>query len=313
MKKILLITTGGTIASLPTASGVAPQLDGEALRDIVMKRGGVSDIQLSVADLFALDSCNITPKHWLMIARRIADERRNYDGFIVAHGTDTMAYTAAALYYMLENIEVPVVLTGSQLTLVEENSDAADNLRLAMLAAGSGRGGVYLAFGSRLIAGNAAKKLYTAELDAFRSINRSDVAGYDGNELRFEEVFMPPSAKFRLHEYIGRRVAVLQLVPNMPAKILTQLVDAGNETVIIVAFGMGGVAGAEAGDEYNLLPAIGDAVSRGVRIIITTQCLYDGADISHYEVGRRAVELGATHGGKLTVEALYAKAMLGLA
>ena len=138
MKKILLIATGGTIASRETEHGLRPVLTSEDMRAAIDVTGST----IEVVDLLSLDSTNIAPCHWQTIARKIAEFRTNYDGFIITHGTDTMAYTAAALYYMLENIDRPVVLTGSQRPLGTDGSDAEGNLRLAYEAACSAFAGV---------------------------------------------------------------------------------------------------------------------------------------------------------------------------
>ena len=313
-KKLLLLTTGGTIASAATSAGFAPQFSGEELIAAMNNDSSLGGVELAVEDTFSLDSCNISPNEWQAIARRVSSARQDYDGIIITHGTDTMAYTAAALYYMLENINLPVVITGSQRTLGEPESDAPSNLKLAILMAMSDRSGVYVAFGGRVIIGKAAKKLYTANLDGFRSINCPDVAIIKNGRLHFNPDFPDNNDRgaFKMHEAIHHKVGVLYLVPGMTADSLRQLVDTGSETIILVAFGMGGVAGADASEVYNILPAIQYAADSGVQVVITSQCPYDGVDLTHYVVGRDAMKLGVINGGRLTLEALYAKAILGL-
>ena len=192
MKKILLIATGGTIASRETEHGLRPALSADDLRAAM----GVKDAAVEALDLLSLDSTNIAPPHWEKIARCVADCRQTYDGIIISHGTDTMAYTAAALYYMLEHIDRPVVLTGAQRPLGTAGSDAEANLRLAARAALSGHAGVMIAFGGRIIHGNAAKKVHSLADDAFRSIGRT--------EIDLDAAPVPPSAPFCLHETLER-------------------------------------------------------------------------------------------------------------
>ena len=133
MKNILLIATGGTIAARETEHGLRPALTAEDMRTAI----GATGSTIAVVDLLSLDSTNIAPCHWQMIARNVADCRTDYDGFIITHGTDTMAYTAAALYYMLEQIDRPVVLTGSQRPLGRDGSDAeGEGVRATGRAAG---------------------------------------------------------------------------------------------------------------------------------------------------------------------------------
>ena len=298
MKKILLIATGGTIASRETAHGLRPALSGEDMRTAI----GAADAAIEVIDLLSLDSTNIAPAHWQMIARRVADVRTDYDGFIITHGTDTMAYTAAALYYMLENIDRPVVLTGSQRPLGRDGSDAEQNLRLAYEAACSDFAGVCVAFGWRLIHGNTAKKMYSLADDAFRSIGRAEV------DLSAPSA---PSAPFRLHDALDERVAVIRLYPGMKPITIDAHIASGYRGIILEGYGCGSVPGDDA--EESFLPSLDRARTRACTVVLTTQCIYDGADLSHYEVGVRAAQLGALAGGSLPIEALYARLMQRLA
>ena len=298
MKKILLLATGGTIASRETEHGLCPALTAAGLCAAIEAEGTM----IESVDLLALDSTNITPAHWQTIARKIAACRTNYDGFIITHGTDTMAYTAAALYYMLENIGRPVVLTGAQRPLGTNGSDAEGNLRLAYEAACSGFAGVCLAFGGRLIHGNAAKKMYSLADDAFRSIGRAEI-----------DLAVPsaPTAPFRLRDALDERVAVIRLYPGMKPITIDAHIASGYRGIILEGYGLGSVPGDDAQESF--LPTLDRARTRACTIVLTTQCIYDGADISHYEVGVRAAELGVLTGGTLPIEALYARLMQRLA
>ena len=298
MKKILLLATGGTIASRKTTHGLSPALSGEDVRAAI----DAVDAAIEVIDLLSLDSTNIAPCHWQMIARKIAELRTNYDGFIITHGTDTMAYTAAALYYMLENLDRPVVITGSQRPLGTDGSDAEQNLRLAYEAACSGFAGVCLAFGGRLIHGNAAKKMYSLADDAFRSIGRAEI------DLTAPSA---PSAPFRLHDALDTRVAVIRLYPGMKPITIDAHIASGYRGIILEGYGLGSVPGDDAQESF--LPSLDRARTRACTVVLTTQCIYDGADLSRYEVGVRAAELGALSGGSLPIEALYVRLMQRLA
>ena len=299
MKKILLIATGGTIASRETEHGLRPALSADDLRAAM----GVKDAAVETLDLLSLDSTNIAPPHWEQIARCVADCRQTYDGIIISHGTDTMAYTAAALYYMLEHIDRPVVLTGAQRPLGTAGSDAEANLRLAARAALSGHAGVMIAFGGRIIHGNAAKKIHSLADDAFRSIGRA--------EIDLDAAPVQPSAPFCLHETLERRVAVLRLYPGMSPDAVTACIKAGCRGIIIEGYGLGSVPTGDA--EASFLPALQLAREAGCTIVLTTQCIEGGADIRRYEVGVRAAELGALSGGTLPIEALYALLLQRLA
>ena len=299
MKKILLIATGGTIASRETEHGLRPALSADDLRAAM----GVKDAAVETLDLLSLDSTNIAPPHWEQIARCVADCRHAHDGIIISHGTDTMAYTAAALYYMLEHIDRPVVLTGAQRPLGTAGSDAEANLRLAARAALSGHAGIMIAFGGRIIHGNAAKKIHSLADDAFRSIGRT--------EIDLDVAPVPPSAPFCLHETLERRVAVLRLYPGMSPDAVTACIKAGCRGIIIEGYGLGSVPTDDA--EASFLPALRLAREAGCTVVLTTQCIEGGADIRRYEVGVRAAELGALSGGALPIEALYALLLQRLA
>ena len=195
-----------------------------------------------------------------------------------------------------------VVLTGSQRPLGTDGSDAEGNLRLAYEAACSGFAGVCLAFGGRLIHGNAAKKMYSLADDAFRSIGRAEI------NLTAPSA---PTAPFHLHDALDTRVAVIRLYPGMKPITIDAHIASGYRGIILEGYGLGSVPGDDA--EESFLPTLDRARTRACTIVLTTQCIYDGADISHYEVGVRAAELGVLTGGTLPIEALYARLMQRLA
>ena len=141
--RILLLTTGGTIASLPTDDGLAPGLDGEDLAEL-LPRGVTDSYDITIQDILHLDSSNIQPEEWQTIARHVFAQRGAYDGIVITHGTDTMAYTASILSFMLRGISIPVVLTGAQLPMTHPLSDGMENLRTALAMAASGVAGVFL-------------------------------------------------------------------------------------------------------------------------------------------------------------------------
>jgi len=305
MKKILLVATGGTIASRKTENGLTPAASGEELLAAVPE---ISDVAIDTINLFALDSTNVCPRHWQKIAGVIAEKYGAYDGIVVTHGTDTMAYTAAALYYMLENIPVPVAVTGSMLPLSAENTDAKENLAAALRVAASERPGVYLVFAGKIILGKSAKKLYAENKDAFSSINHELAGEIERGEIKWRE---PAKllGDFLLHSELNENVAVLKATPGMSPEIIRALVDAGYGAIIIEGFGAGGLPSAE---EYSFLPALKYAKKRNTLIILTTQCVFDGANLDIYEVGVLAERAGVISGGSLTTEALLALSMLVL-
>ena len=308
-KQVCLIATGGTIASVETPEGMKPLLDGKELLAKVpeLESLGVIDI----VELMQLDSTNIQPKDWIQMARAIEERYADYDGFIITHGTDTMAHSAAALYYMLENLQKPVIFTGSQLSLVEEGSDAPANLLLAMYGAVSSVPGVYLAFHNKLMQGNAAKKLCTENFDGFYSINVPDVAVLEDGKIKWNisSDFIEPEKELKINTAIDTHVAVFEVFPGFNTDIIRMAVDSGCKGIVLKGYGAGNVPSEESGNSF--LPAIDYAVEKGVKVVLTTQCIYDGTDLERYEVGASALRHGVISGGDLTVEAILAKLMLG--
>ncbi|MDD6128618.1 MAG: asparaginase [Veillonellaceae bacterium] len=308
-KHICVLATGGTIASRPTPNGLMPALSGEDILAMVPDLRARCDIDC--VQLLQLDSTNLQPEHWIRMARAVAERRTQYDAFVITHGTDTMAYSAAALHYMLENIDCPVVLTGSQLPAGVPGTDAEQNLLTAFHAALGGRAGVYIAFGGRVMFGNDARKLCTMQLTAFGNINRPLAGRFAGGRLTWLAEASAPAGTFRLHDQLDTRVGVLKIVPGLPPRMLEAFVDAGFRAVILEGYGLGGIPDQES--PMNFLPAFQYAKDHGCRLVCTTQCTYDGVDMDSYEMGVRAQQLGVEPGGTLTTEALLCKLMIELA
>ena len=308
-KHICVLATGGTIASRPTPNGLMPALSGEDILAMVPELRERCDIDC--VQLLQLDSTNLQPEHWQRMARAVAERRKQYDAFVITHGTDTMAYSAAALYYMLENIDRPVVFTGSQLPAGVPGTDAGQNLLTAFHAALGGHVGVYIAFGGRVIFGNDARKLCTMQLTAFGNINRPLAGRFAGGRLTWLAEPPAPTGAFHLHDELDTRVGVLKIVPGLPPKMLEAFVDTGFRAIILEGYGLGGIPDQES--PMNFLPAFQYAKDHGCRLVCTTQCTYDGVDMDSYEMGVRAQQLGVEPGGTLTTEALLCKLMIELA
>lgn len=320
-KHICLLATGGTIACEEGADGLRPVLTGAELLRAAPELARCGEID--VIELCSLDSSNLLPMHWQRMAQAIAERCGQYDGFVLTHGTDTMGYTAGALYYMLRGIGVPVALTGSMLPLTAAGTDARANLRGAFAVAASGRAGVYQAFAGRVISGNAVKKVDSTARDAFRSIVRPQAGTFalaDGaltwqvsEEARTAAAKMDAGtqAVFAPQFALDERVAVVKLVPGAEPRLLTALADAGYRAVIIEGYGAGGVP--TAASPKNFLPAIAALRARGVRIICATQCTTGGVHLDTYEMGVLAARCGAESAGDLPLEALVPKTMLALA
>ena len=301
-KKILLLTTGGTIASLPGGQGLEPGRS-EVMELALDQLRNFYDI--TVEDLMCLDSSNITPAEWQVIARRIFEDRAGFDGIVISHGTDTMAYTASAVTFMLPDIDLPVIFTGSQLPLADMLSDGPANLRTAFAMAASGHPGVFLAFDRKVMLGCRAVKIRASGFSAFESVNARYAAQVTNRGLVVDERVLPhPRNPARLLTEISREVFLLKLTPGLNPAVFEMLAAMGYKGIVIEAFGLGGVNVLHKG-----LRGIRRAVEDGISVVVTTQCLYDSANLQVYQVGTKLLELGVIQGRDMTSEAAMTKLM----
>ena len=301
-KKILLLTTGGTIASVPGEDGLQPHRSDVMERELMQLR---TYYDITVRDVMCLDSSNIRPEEWQLIAREIFQTRAGYDGIVVSHGTDTMAYTAAALTFMLPDIDLPVVFTGSQLPLADMLSDGPDNLRTAFAMAAAGHAGVFLAFDRKVMRGCRAVKVRASGFSAFESVNARYAALVTNRGLVVnKDIIRTPKGPARLCPEVSRNVFLLKLTPGLSPEIFDALVDLGYRGIVIEAFGLGGVNVLHQG-----LSGIRKAVESGISVVVTTQCLYDSANLQVYQVGNKLLQLGVIQGRDMTTEAAMTKLM----
>ena len=304
-KNILLLTTGGTIASKPGGQGLEPQRSDVMERELEQLR---TYYRITVRDLICLDSSNITPEEWQLIARHIYEDRVGFDGVVVSHGTDTMAYTASAVTFMLPNIDIPVVFTGSQLPLADMLSDGPENLRTAFAMAASGHPGVFLAFDRKVMLGCRAVKIRASGFSAFESVNARYAAQVTNRGLAVDTSVLPvPGGSPRLADALSQNVFLLKLTPGLNPAIFDVLAAMGYKGIVIEAFGLGGVNVLHKG-----LRGIRRAVEDGISVVVTTQCLYDSSDLRVYQVGNQLLDLGVIQGRDMTTEAAMTKLMWAL-
>lgn len=323
MKRILILMTGGTIASVPTKNGLLPASESvftgfnyDKTRGTLYPMGefGDEDVIIDWKEVFHLDSTNISPKEWgkLALEIRTALFDASYDGLVVTHGTDTMAYTMAGVFYMLSDVTKPVVFTGSQLPFDAPNTDATKNLADAIGVACSNQKGIVLVFGGKIIDALCAKKIYSRQMAAFESINAEDVGEIDACGNVIWKLAPSVSLKKGMLENAFQNICrdddvktvppCIRLIPGMYSDLIDALVTSGYRAVILEAFGCGGVP-------QDLLPSIVRATKKKVLVCIISQCLYDGTDLSVYQVGIEAKKAGVISAGLMTVEALSAKIM----
>ena len=301
-KKILLLTTGGTIASVPGGEGLEPHRSDVMERELNQLR---TYYEIAVRDVMCLDSSNIRPEEWQQLARDIFEHRAGFDGIVISHGTDTMAYTASAVTYMLPGIDLPVVFTGSQLPLADMLSDGPDNLRTAFAMAASGCPGVFLAFDRKVMLGCRAVKVRASGFSAFESVN-ARYAGLVSNQgLVLNDHILPrPTGEARLCPEISKNVFLLKLTPGLNPAVFDMLAAMGYKGIVVEAFGLGGINVLGRG-----LRGIHRCVEDGISVVVTTQCLYDSSDLRVYQVGNKLLELGVIQGRDMTSEAAMTKLM----
>ena len=283
-KKILVLATGGTIASEVGKDGLEPALcAGNFLPYMV---GVAENYEITTRDILHLDSSNIQPEEWVLIARSVYDQYKYYDGIIITHGTDTMAYTASILSFMLRNIPIPVVLTGSQLPLSHPLTDATDNLRYAFAMAASGIGGGFFAFDRKIILGSRAVKVRTTGFDAFESVNYPYVAQFDSNGLRVNEhILKKPDGPCELYDSLCADVFLIKLTPGLNPQIFDVLLQMNYKGIVIEAFGAGGIHFVH----RNLIEKLQEVAEHGIPVVVSSQCLYERSDLSIYQVGQMAL------------------------
>lgn len=308
MKKILMLGTGGTIASEMTPDGLTPELRPAQLLKYVPVIKELCHVDC--LSLFNIDSTNITPGHWCAIVKALEEHYNQYDGFVISHGTDTMAYTAAALSYMVRNAAKPIILTGAQKPINYDSTDSKLNLTDAFVCACSDElAGVDIVFSGRVILGTRARKTCSKSFAAFSSINYPDLAIlHDHRLMRYiaPERAENPVFSHRLNE----KVALVKMVPGTEPELLDFLLSR-NDALIIECFGVGGLPSYE---DSRLFKLVQRHTAQGKFIVMTTQVQNEGSDLSVYSVGHRLKSNPyVLEGFDMTTEAVYAKMMWILA
>ena len=305
MKRILLLATGGTIATRKTEHGLVPQLTSQELLACIPEIASVC--QVETLQLFNLDSTNLCPHHWVAIAEAIRDRYDLFDGFVITHGTDTMAYTAAALNYLIQDAAKPIVLTGAQQSIGSRETDARRNLYDAFLyAAADCAWGVTIVFDGQVILGTRARKMRSKSFNAFASIGFPEIALI--RDRRVYPLLPKPAFPDRPNFCLAMNdnVFVLKLIPGIRADIF-RVLQPEYDAIILEGFGVGGVP-YYANEDFA--QAVGRWVASGKPLIMTTQVTYEGSDMSVYQVGHMIKEkYGVIEAYDMTLEAVVTKTM----
>lgn len=310
--RIYVAYTGGTIGMRKTDQGYVPE-SGHLQRLLAeiprFRDPGVPEFEIAEFEPL-LDSSNMHPGHWLQIADQIRRNYADYDAFLVLHGTDTMAFTAAALSFMLEDLAKPVVLTGSQIPFEETRNDAQSNLLTALLVLGRYHHRlpeVMVFFGDKLLRGNRATKVSVTGFDGFDSPNFPPLgrAGID-IDIDWEQV-LPPRTRvldeLSVVEIGSARVGAFRIFPGLEPRLLEAVLAQPTQGVVLECYGAGNAPTANP----EFMRVLAEATARGVVIVDVTQALRGSANLSLYATGRALLDVGVVSGFDLTAEAALAK------
>lgn len=303
-KRILIINTGGTLSSVKSSRGFMPGMSSE---DMLEELRMVSkNLELETEDFCSLDSSNIGPEEWTNLAKMIALRSYDYHGIVVIHGTDTLAYTSAMLSFMLQNISIPVVVTGSQLSIANPVADALENCRCGIHMAASGYPGIFVAFNRKVMLGCRASKVRTMSFDAFESINYPYIGEISSLGLRvFGKNLVEKKGIFKPQTTYSDKVALLKLYPGISPELLDIYYEKGYRAVYIEGFGLGGMPFLK----NDFIGKVGEVIEKGMLVLAGSQCRYEGSNLSVYETGRRALEKGVMQAFDMTTEAAMTKLM----
>ncbi|MCD4784249.1 MAG: asparaginase [Candidatus Eremiobacteraeota bacterium] len=316
--EVIVIATGGTIASVKGEMGLRPAYKPEELIRAVPGLDKYAKLEGKL--LLNLDSTNMQPRDWVLIAKEAKKAQdEGLRGVVITHGTDTMAYTASMLSFMIKNPKIPIVLTGAQKSIGAKNSDAPGNLTNAVQFAAYGPPGVYVVFGGKVIRGVRASKMHTGAFDTFQSINAPYVAEFvdEGNPEAFSKMLpvkkiswpkeKKDSGKTILDTKIDANVLIARLSPGFKPEWLRKYCNPGQvQGLIILGFGTGNIPNRI---PLNLLPVIAEYKKKNIPVVVMSQCPYGPVEMGVYEVGEKAARLGVIPGGDMTKEAAITKLM----
>ncbi|NBC67232.1 MAG: type I asparaginase [Bacteroidetes bacterium] len=306
MKNILLLQTGGTIAMHFDQNG--NKLDPDKWTDVLYgEMPELSKIaEIDIKKVLFEDSSDINRHHWKKLSELVDDNFDDYDGFVILHGTDTMAYTASALSFSLQNITKPVILTGSQVPMSNIRSDARRNLINSIELATYGIHEVAICFNDHLYRGNRSTKMSIGDFDAFASPNYPPLAEVGIRIELSENLLENQTGKRKLYSDFDDSVQVIKIYPNLSPTFLNSLDLSETKAVILEAFGSGNIPSK---GPYNLLPFVEKCIDEECHVLVNSQAAYDSVDLTHYASGKALKKMGALSSGEMTLEATLTKTM----
>jgi L-asparaginase len=311
----LIIYTGGTIGMVRSSSGSLAPTSGY-LQSTLNKMPELIHEDVPTYDILEwehpIDSSDMTPSLWAKLAKQIEENYYDYDGFVILHGTDTMAYTASALSFMLENLNKTVILTGSMIPLSAPVSDAKRNLIVSLMCAVNlDVPEVCIFFNNALLRGNRCKKTDPDGVRAFESPNYPALAEMGvGITIRRDLILAAPRRRFQVHTDLYPNIAVIVIVPGFDTSIIrsfvvnaAQSLDTMPPAIVMQLYG----AGNAPINQKEFISALSFAISKGAIIVATSQCLRGSVDMSQYATGSALLSLGVIDGRDMTVEACCSK------
>lgn len=310
-KRVYVIYTGGTIGMVKTANGYAPKKNYlvDKIKTIVdFYHDEVPEFYIHEYE-HLIDSANIKPEDWIDIAADIIKNYNDYDGFVILHGTDTLAYTASALSFILGGLSKPVICTGSQIPISELRSDASDNiLHSLILAANEHISEVCLFFHKKLLRGNRAVKVNSEGMDAFSSPNYPAL-GEVGIDVKLDKARLQPKMAFNvqrkleeLQNFQRSKVAILSIFPGFDPEILSQVLKSNLKGLVLKTYGAGNIM-----DNPKIIEILTKASTEGVIIVNCSQCLTGSVKAGVYEAGTALIKAGVLSGFDMTDEAALTK------
>lgn len=307
-KKVCIIYTGGTIGMVPGEHGYVPSKTAftdaiESMRDL--KKDGMPEIDIVQFDPL-LDSCNMSIPEWNNIGETISDRYDKYDGFVILHGTDTMAYSASALSFMLENLNKPVVFTGSQIPLCEIRSDGYNNIITSVIIAADGIANeVCIYFDGKLIRGCRSTKMSSNHFSAFDSPNCETLASV-GIDVEYRKNYSSPKrdGEFHLTKMENLPVGIIKMFPGIEIHIFESIMTEQLRGVVLETFGAGNIPTNSSGE---LIPIIKKAHENGTLVIVCSQCIQGSVSLGAYEASKSLIDIGAVSGKDMTTEAAMTK------
>ncbi len=311
MHNIFIIYTGGTIGMVKDETGTFVPFDFELIKRNLPDLSRL-DYKLTVHSFEPIiDSSNMKPEIWIEMAQIIKDNYADYDGFVILHGSDTMAFTASVLSFMLEGLQKPVILSGSQLPIGEIRTDARENMMTALEIASAKQDGVpiiqevCILFDNKLFRGNRSFKYNSAKFEAFRSPNYP-VLVEAGIHLKYntDALLNNINKEFILHTKLDNRVAVLKLFPGISAETIKAVLNSDVRSIVMETFGSGNTT-----TDTWFLDLLKEAIEQGKNILNISQCKVGSVELGRYETSQGLKSIGVLNGYDLTFEAAVTKLM----